>query len=150
MTGYGLGHSFLKAILAYVKSNFSFLRITLAVAEFNTRAIQLYEKIGFKKTEMFNQKTNDGEYEFIRMEHRLVPPSVEEIIRGLTSEVRAMLNGNYIGFYIHGSLAMGGFNPTRSDVDILIVTKQPLSEHAEQHLRKILLIQSRDPFPVEA
>jgi ribosomal-protein-alanine N-acetyltransferase len=41
--------------------------ISLAVATFNKRAITLYERIGFRLTERFDQQTNGSVYPFIRM-----------------------------------------------------------------------------------
>jgi ribosomal-protein-alanine N-acetyltransferase len=41
--------------------------IMLAVALFNKRAIKAYEKIGFQSVEKYMQKTNGGEFEFIKM-----------------------------------------------------------------------------------
>ncbi len=38
-----------------------------AVALFNKRAIKVYEKIGFQSVERYMQKTNGGEFEFIKM-----------------------------------------------------------------------------------
>lgn len=33
------------------------------------------------------------------------------------------LGGNLVGIYLHGSLAMGCFNPDTSDVDLLLVVR---------------------------
>ncbi|QDP41144.1 aminoglycoside adenylyltransferase domain-containing protein [Radiobacillus deserti] len=54
-----------------------------------------------------------------------------------------------IGFYLHGSLAMGGFNPTRSDIDILVVTNKSMSVHTKRKLATLFLMQSNSPYPVE-
>lgn len=54
-----------------------------------------------------------------------------------------------VGFYIHGSLAMGGFNPKSSDIDILVVTTTPLSIERKKLLAKMFLKCSNHPFPVE-
>ncbi|WP_226582538.1 hypothetical protein [Halobacillus litoralis] len=43
-----------------------------AVASFNKRAIQLYEKAGFVKKHSFIQATNGGRYEFTAMENKIV------------------------------------------------------------------------------
>ncbi|MEI2358527.1 nucleotidyltransferase domain-containing protein, partial [Mesobacillus zeae] len=40
----------------------------------------------------------------------------------LLDGTKEMISEKFIGFYIHGSLAMGGFNPKSSDIDVLVVT----------------------------
>lgn len=40
----------------------------------------------------------------------------------LLEEVRAVLSEQFVGLYVHGSLASGGFQPGRSDVDSLVIT----------------------------
>ncbi|MGH2537958.1 MAG: aminoglycoside adenylyltransferase domain-containing protein [Candidatus Promineifilaceae bacterium] len=39
---------------------------------------------------------------------------------------RAILGGRFVGLYLYGSLASGGFEPGRSDVDFLVVSDGPL------------------------
>jgi ribosomal-protein-alanine N-acetyltransferase len=39
----------------------------LSVATFNQRAINVYRKVGFEDLEVFVNKTNSGQYEFLRM-----------------------------------------------------------------------------------
>ena len=53
----------------------------------------------------------------------------------LLSEIRCthleILGGNLVGLYLHGSLALGGFNPRRSDVDyIAVVQARPRGKRA--------------------
>jgi len=50
-------------------------------------------------------------------------------IQHLLVELTKQLEGNLIGAYLHGSLALGCFNPTTSDIDLLVLThhKIPLS-----------------------
>jgi len=48
---------------------------------------------------------------------------------------------NLVGIYLHGSLAMGCFNPSRSDIDLLVIVKERLSTlSAKQISNKILLL----------
>jgi len=56
------------------------------------------------------------------------PPEVAGLIEELLAGVRDALGGNLLGFFLRGSLALGGFNPETSDVDILVVTERPVSE----------------------
>lgn len=76
-------------------------------------------------------------------------PDVMEIVHHLAEEAKILLKDNFKGFYLHGSLAMGGFNPDKSDVDILIVTYHSLSSDIKSKLAKLLLKTSNAPFPIE-
>jgi predicted nucleotidyltransferase len=76
-------------------------------------------------------------------------PDVMEIVHHLAEEAKILLKDNFKGFYLHGSLAMGGFNPDKSDVDILIVTYHYLSSDIKSKLAKLLLKTSNEPFPIE-
>ena len=44
---------------------------------------------------------------------------------------------NLVGFYLRGSLALGDFNPTTSDVDVHVVTKCPVSAPQFEALREL-------------
>lgn len=55
-------------------------------------------------------------------------PSVSPLVNALLEGVREVLADNFIGLYLSGSLALGGFDPVTSDVDILVVTEKPLSD----------------------
>lgn len=67
-TGKGFGESFVKEGLAFARDNYRAEVFLLAVALFNKRAIKVYEKIGFKKTESYQQRTNGDVYPFVKME----------------------------------------------------------------------------------
>ncbi|MGD0780835.1 MAG: aminoglycoside adenylyltransferase domain-containing protein [Dehalococcoidales bacterium] len=49
-------------------------------------------------------------------------PYVNEAVQLLLVNVRAVLNDNFVGLYLHGSLASGDFDPGHSDIDFLVVT----------------------------
>ncbi len=70
---------------------------------------------------------------------------VEQIQVGLV----AALRGNLVGIYLHGSLAMGCFNPALSDIDLLAVAEHTVSERARQQVVKLFLEISADPCPIE-
>ncbi|MCA0987500.1 aminoglycoside adenylyltransferase domain-containing protein [Guptibacillus algicola] len=74
---------------------------------------------------------------------------VKDFVRNVVDEIKAILKDGFVGFYVHGSLAMGGFNPTRSDVDVLVVTKRELTIGENEKLATVLLNVSNDPYPVE-
>lgn len=68
LTGKGSGSDFVRAGLDFAHSRFSPKTIQLHVAAFNKRAIKVYKRIGFRKVEHYMNRTNGGEFEFIRME----------------------------------------------------------------------------------
>jgi ribosomal-protein-alanine N-acetyltransferase len=67
LTGKGLGRAFINAGLIFGQEHFSVGMWSLSVATFNTRAIRLYEQVGFIPVNTFMHNTNGGEYEFLRM-----------------------------------------------------------------------------------
>ena len=67
LTGQGNGTAFLEAGLAFIMDRYAPKQIELAVATFNERAIRLYTKSGFEPVERFQQATNGGSYEFLKM-----------------------------------------------------------------------------------
>ncbi|MDF2672305.1 MAG: family N-acetyltransferase, partial [Clostridiales bacterium] len=73
LTGMGIGKEFVIAGINFGVENFNYRDnyIMLGVALFNKRAIKLYENIGFIPVEEYIQKTNSGEYEFIKMKKYL-------------------------------------------------------------------------------
>lgn len=67
LTGRGFGQEFVTFLVDYIIKTYHPENISLAVATFNKRAITLYERIGFRLTERFDQQTNGSVYPFIRM-----------------------------------------------------------------------------------
>ena len=67
LTGQGNGVAFLESGLAFAIEKYQPHHIELAVATFNERAIRLYAKSGFEPVERFQQETNGGSYEFVKM-----------------------------------------------------------------------------------
>jgi RimJ/RimL family protein N-acetyltransferase len=55
-TGQGLGFLFFSYILNHIREVHGLCPIRLTVAAFNTRAIHLYEKLGFVKDKVFNHR----------------------------------------------------------------------------------------------
>jgi len=54
-------------------------------------------------------------------EHKEIEHFLELVLDAATSVLRENLRG----VYVHGSLAMGGYDPKTSDVDILVITSRP-------------------------
>ena len=74
------------------------------------------------------------------------PERIKHLLRAFVQSFRAALAEKLSGVYLHGSLAMGCFNPLSSDVDILVVVTQPLSDATKYEIGRILL-QLSDEFP---
>jgi len=53
-------------------------------------------------------------------------PEVEPLLEAFASGVEGVLADDLVGVYIHGSLALGGFDPRNSDVDFLVATRDVL------------------------
>lgn len=63
--------------------------------------------------------------------------------------ISSLLAHDLIGIYLHGSLAMGCFNPRQSDLDILVVSSTHLSIHIKRQMIEHLLALSLQPCPIE-
>ncbi|MGI8387826.1 aminoglycoside adenylyltransferase domain-containing protein [Robertmurraya sp. P23] len=72
-----------------------------------------------------------------------------DFICNLQKRISEIIKDDLIGIYIHGSLAMGGFNPKSSDIDVLVVTNKSMTVETKRKLAKLLLMQSSSPYPVE-
>lgn len=65
--GQGIGYEFLKEGINFAKSNLSLNNFRLTVADFNIRAIKLYEKLGFKEVMKFTRENENGTVKFVVM-----------------------------------------------------------------------------------
>jgi len=50
------------------------------------------------------------------------------------------LEENLSGIYLHGSLAMGSFHPSRSDVDFIVVIKEGMTAAIKKRIAKLVLV----------
>lgn len=80
---------------------------------------------------------------------RRAPAAVRRQIDGLLDSFGALLGGNLLAVYLHGSLAAGGFQPQSSDVDLLVVVARPLLRDTKLGLAQTLLERSGAPSPIE-
>jgi predicted nucleotidyltransferase len=77
------------------------------------------------------------------------PISVRQQTLALVAGLQATLGGELLGVYLHGSLAMGCYNPQRSDLDLLAVTHTRLPHAARPRLARLLLSLSGVPAAIE-
>jgi streptomycin 3"-adenylyltransferase len=54
-----------------------------------------------------------------------------------------------LGFYLHGSLALGCFNPMRSDLDLLACLGEGMAVETKRDVARSLLAHSTAPYPIE-
>jgi streptomycin 3"-adenylyltransferase len=55
-----------------------------------------------------------------------LPSQPESQLERIVTGLRRTLGDGLVGVYLHGSLVLGCFNPARSDVDLLVVTRERL------------------------
>jgi [ribosomal protein S18]-alanine N-acetyltransferase len=68
LTGQSLGTSFVEQGLEFGRASYAPQRFRLDVAEFNERAVKVYERTGFVRTRSFPHHTNGASYAFLEME----------------------------------------------------------------------------------
>ncbi|MEO8073095.1 MAG: aminoglycoside adenylyltransferase domain-containing protein [Acidobacteriota bacterium] len=73
------------------------------------------------------------------MDNMKIPNSVNIVLKEIIERLQTYFGKELIGIYLHGSLAMGGFNEISSDIDILIITENKLSLENKKDLSQIIL-----------
>ena len=64
---------------------------------------------------------------------------IDNLINSYVERSKEILKENLVGIYLHGSLAMGCFNPLKSDVDLIIVVKEPLTESIKRKYMEMVV-----------
>jgi hypothetical protein len=64
----------------------------------------------------------------------VIPPAASRLIDALLAGLREALPDNLQGAYLCGSLALGDFDPEKSDIDLLAVTERPVSDAGMRRL----------------
>ena len=77
------------------------------------------------------------------------PGPVHTQIQTFCKQAQIILSDELVSIYLHGSLAMGCFNPEQSDIDLLVVTRQRMSIETKRQLMDLLLRLSNAPCPIE-
>jgi len=72
------------------------------------------------------------------IEPKLTPfPEVNWVLRDLLGRIRDILDEQFIGMYLYGSLATGDFDLSRSDIDFIVVTDDHLRDAIIRELESI-------------
>ncbi len=66
-----------------------------------------------------------------------IPTSVKKCLNDLVEQYELELGDNLSGVYLHGSIAMDCFNPESSDIDVLVVVKNKLSNETKRRLGQL-------------
>ncbi len=57
-----------------------------------------------------------------------IPAKVSALLRELAAQLPVILGRNLFGVYLYGSLTQSAFDPRRSDVDCIVVTRRDMSD----------------------
>jgi hypothetical protein len=71
------------------------------------------------------------------------PTQVTALLRDLATRLPVLLRGNLVGIYLYGSLTQAAFDPERSDIDCIAVTKRALSDAQFKRLRAWLTLAAK-------
>lgn len=74
---------------------------------------------------------------------------MREQVQAFCEQVQDILRDELVAIYLHGSLAMGCFNPDRSDLDLLVVVQHQLPVETQLQVMEALLKLSNAPCPIE-
>jgi predicted nucleotidyltransferase len=66
------------------------------------------------------------------------PEPAASVLEELEAHVRELLGPNLRGMYVYGSLAFECYNPARSDVDVLVVTRRRMAPETRRAFSSIL------------
>jgi hypothetical protein len=79
--------------------------------------------------------------------------NVSKVIKGevntLQIDFEHILGQNLLGIYLDGSLALGGFQPARSDINVLAVVDEKIDSSLKRKLVELLLRISNMPRPLD-
>jgi hypothetical protein len=64
-------------------------------------------------------------------------PGIDAALDRLLSGSRLVLGENFVGMYLFGSLACGGFDAETSDIDFVVVTRDPVDAESEAALARL-------------
>lgn len=66
-----------------------------------------------------------------------IPTIIQPLLADFLAQIEARLPDVLDGFYIHGSIALGAFNPRSSDIDFIALLKHAVTEAEFERLRQI-------------
>ncbi len=71
---------------------------------------------------------------------------LENILSDFVKRSEEIIMENLTGIYLHGSAAMGCFNPEKSDIDLIIVVKEPMTDSVKkEYMDMVVELNERGP-----
>jgi predicted nucleotidyltransferase len=67
-----------------------------------------------------------------------VPSTVETYVEEVTERLKELLGADLVGHYLHGSVVLGDFAESRSDIDVVAVSSRPLSPEEKKAIAERL------------
>ena len=58
--------------------------------------------------------------------------NLDGLLAEFVNQSKAILGENLAGIYLHGSAVMGCYNPKKSDIDIIIVINDDMTDHLKR------------------
>jgi RimJ/RimL family protein N-acetyltransferase len=109
LTGRGMGRAFVEAGLAFARERWHPSAFGLAVAAFNMRAIQVYERAGFRQIGPYWQETNGGRHLFVAMARYEI--ALDHVVYAVPDldEAAALFGPGSVGWGLH--VVPGGSHP---------------------------------------
>jgi predicted nucleotidyltransferase len=64
-------------------------------------------------------------------------------LKRVARDLSGILKGNFVGFYVMGSFVMGDWDPEKSDIDFIVVTRKPLNKRESLEIGKLHQVLSK-------
>ena len=64
----------------------------------------------------------------------------QNVLDRMTKRSKEIFGGNLTGVYLHGSMAMGCFNPEKSDIDLLNVVEDDITDERKLEFMKEVVV----------
>ena len=68
---------------------------------------------------------------------KIKPEKLRPLIEALHHQLQVVLKNQFVGLYLHGSVALSAFEEERSDIDFLVVTKEILDSEILEKLKEM-------------
>lgn len=69
----------------------------------------------------------------------IAPQNIKDLLTEIVENLRDCLGNSLVGIYLHGSLAMGSYNPVSSDIDFLVVVKNKLDPKIKKEIGQVMV-----------